>query len=146
MILIHTPIYWILKRVASLLNELPFCTNYAQFSRYEKKEEIWISPMKKFPSTTENQKRLSENTKTPPNSSITQRLQTDLGRFDGVTKDTTLVCLSRCTGSQTFHDRQMLCNQKDKLKLFMPPAWKVRRGHLVIGSSVCPSVCLSVCL
>ena len=30
------------------------------------------------------------------------------------------------------------------LVLFMPPAWKVRRGHLVIGSSVCPSVCLSV--
>ena len=28
--------------------------------------------------------------------------------------------------------------------LFMPPACKVRQGHLVIGSSVCPSVCLSV--
>ena len=28
----------------------------------------------------------------------------------------------------------------------MPPAWKVRRGHLVIGLSVRPSVCLSVCL
>ena len=29
----------------------------------------------------------------------------------------------------------------------MPPAWKVRRGHLVFGSSVCPSVPrLSVCL
>ena len=27
----------------------------------------------------------------------------------------------------------------------MPPAWKVRRGHLVIGSSVRPSVCPSVC-
>ena len=26
----------------------------------------------------------------------------------------------------------------------MPPAWKVRRGHLVIGSSVCLSVRLSV--
>ena len=29
--------------------------------------------------------------------------------------------------------------------IFMPPAWKVRRGHLVIGSSVRPSVCPSVC-
>ena len=28
--------------------------------------------------------------------------------------------------------------------IFMPPAWKVRRGHLVIGSSVRPSVCASV--
>ena len=27
--------------------------------------------------------------------------------------------------------------------LFMPPAWKVCRGHLVFGSSVRPSVCLS---
>ena len=25
--------------------------------------------------------------------------------------------------------------------VFMPPAWKVRRGHLVFGSSVRPSVC-----
>ena len=39
----------------------------------------------------------------------------------------------------------------DKLKLnikksnesviFMPPSWKVRQGHLVIGSFVCPFVC-----
>ena len=33
----------------------------------------------------------------------------------------------------------------DKLNIFMPPAWKVHRGHLVIGSSVHPSVCLFVC-
>ena len=30
-----------------------------------------------------------------------------------------------------------------KCLLFMPPAWKVRREHLVIGSSVRPSVCNS---
>ena len=29
--------------------------------------------------------------------------------------------------------------------IFMPLAWKVRQGHLVIGSSVRLSVCLSVC-
>ena len=29
---------------------------------------------------------------------------------------------------------------------FYAPAWKVRRGHIVIGSSVHPFVCLSVCL
>ena len=29
--------------------------------------------------------------------------------------------------------------------VFMPPAWRVRRGYLVIGSSVCPSVRLYVC-
>ena len=29
--------------------------------------------------------------------------------------------------------------------IFMPPAWKVRRGHLVFGSSVRLSVRLSVC-
>ena len=31
-------------------------------------------------------------------------------------------------------------------QLFMPPAWKVRRGHLVVGSSIRLSVHLSVCL
>ena len=30
--------------------------------------------------------------------------------------------------------------------IFMPMTWKVRRGHLVIGLSVCPSLCLSVIL
>ena len=30
--------------------------------------------------------------------------------------------------------------------IFMPPAWKVRRGHLVFGSSVRPSVRPFVCL
>ena len=29
--------------------------------------------------------------------------------------------------------------------IFMPPAWKVYRGHLVIGLSICLSVHLSVC-
>ena len=29
---------------------------------------------------------------------------------------------------------------------FYSPGLKVRLGHLVIGSSVCPSVCLSICL
>ena len=29
----------------------------------------------------------------------------------------------------------------ERVKYFYAPAWKVRRGHLVIGSSVCPSVC-----
>ena len=32
------------------------------------------------------------------------------------------------------------------LSFFMPQAWKVRRGHLVIGSPIRPSVCTSVCL
>ena len=32
-----------------------------------------------------------------------------------------------------------------ELNIFMPPAWKVRQGHLVFGSSVRLSVCLSVC-
>ena len=44
-----------------------------------------------------------------------------------------------------------LWNLKVKIKLslknvFMPPAWKVRRGHLVIGSSIYLSLCLSACL
>ena len=28
--------------------------------------------------------------------------------------------------------------------IFMPPAWKVCWGHLVIGPSICPFVCLSI--
>ena len=46
-------------------------------------EEIWHSPMTKVSIPTENQP--VDNTKTPPKSSITQRLQTDLGRSVVVT-------------------------------------------------------------
>ena len=43
----------------------------------EKKEEIWLIPMTKAPTPTEKSKKQSDNTKTPPKTSITQRKQTD---------------------------------------------------------------------
>ena len=64
-----------------------------------KKEEIWLSPMTKAPTPTEKSKKQRENTKTPPKTSITQRLQTDLG----VTTATQLVWLNRFTGSKPSH-------------------------------------------
>ena len=42
----------------------------------EKKEEIWLSPMTKAPTPTEKSKKQRDNTKTPPKTSITQRLRT----------------------------------------------------------------------
>ena len=40
---------------------------------------------------------------------------------------------------------EMIKQKVDYCKnIFMPPAWKVRQGQLVFGSSVCLSVCLSV--
>ena len=44
----------------------------------------------------------------------------------------------RTTSSKLFKNFISIC------VVFMSPAWKVRRGHLAIGSSVCPSVRLSV--
>ena len=43
------------------------------------------------------------NTKTPPKTSITQRLQTDLGRSVGVTTVIQLVWLNQFTGTQPSH-------------------------------------------
>ena len=51
----------------------------------EKKKEIWPSPMTKPPIPTENSKTKGQHTQTPPKTSITQRLRTDLGRSVGVT-------------------------------------------------------------
>ena len=51
----------------------------------EEKKEIWLSPMTKAPIPTENKKKTqSDNTKTPPKTSITQWLQTDIERSVGV--------------------------------------------------------------
>ena len=54
----------------------------------EKKKEIWPSPMTKPPIPTENSKT-KDNTQTPPKTSVTQRLRTDLGRSVGVTSNPT---------------------------------------------------------
>ena len=69
----------------------------------EKKEEIWLSPMTKAPTPTEKSKKQRDNTKTPPKTSITQRLRTDLGRLVEVTITTQLVWLNRFTRSQHSH-------------------------------------------
>ena len=65
----------------------------------EKKEEIWLSPMTKTPTTTEKfkKKKQRDNTNTPPKPFITQRLRTDLGRSVGVTTVTQLVWSKQST-------------------------------------------------
>ena len=68
-----------------------------------KKEEIWLGPMTEAPTLREQSKKQRENTKTPPKTSITQRLLTDLGRSVGVTIVTHQVWLNRFTGSQPSH-------------------------------------------
>ena len=55
----------------------------------EKKKEIWPSPMTKPPIPTENSKTKGQHTQTPPKTSITQRLRTDLGRSVGVISNPT---------------------------------------------------------
>ena len=67
--------------------------------------------MTKAPTPTEKSKNQRDNTKTPPKTSITQQLRTDLGRPVGVTIATQLVWLNRFTGSQSFHQPQKPCNQ-----------------------------------
>ena len=76
---------------------------YVRIVKSEKKEEIWLSPMTKAPIPTEESKKQPDNTKTPPKTSIVQRLRTDLRRSVGVTIATQLVWLNRFTGFQHSH-------------------------------------------
>ena len=69
----------------------------------EKKEEIWLSPVTKTPTPTEQSKKQRDNIKTPPKTLITQLLRTDLGRSVGVTAVTQLVWLNRFTSAQPSH-------------------------------------------
>ena len=53
---------------------------------YEKKEEIWLSPMTKAPTPKEKSKKQRDNMKNVTKTfDITQRLRTDLWRSVGVT-------------------------------------------------------------
>ena len=68
------------------LNVMRRCT---ELCIKEKKKEIWPSPMTKTPIPTENSKTKGQHTQTPPKTSITQQLRTDLGRSVGVTSNPT---------------------------------------------------------
>ena len=61
--------------------------------------------MTKAPKPAEKSKKQRDSTKTPPKTSITQRLRIDLGRTVGVTTDNQMVWLNRFTrtGSQPSH-------------------------------------------
>ena len=65
----------------------------------EKKEEIWLRIVTKAPIPNEKSKKQHDNTKTPPKTSITQQLRTELGRSVGVTTASQLLWLNRLTGS-----------------------------------------------
>ena len=67
--------------------------------------------MTKAPTPTEKSKKQRDNTKTPPKTSITQRLRADLGRSVWATIATQLVRLNQLTGSQPYHSPQQLCNR-----------------------------------
>ena len=71
--------------VISLFGNMQIMFQYIKYD--EKKKEIWPSPMTKPPIPTENSK--GQHTQTPPKTSITQRLRTDLGRPVGVTSNPT---------------------------------------------------------
>ena len=59
--------------------------------------------MRKTTILTETSKKQRDNTKTPQQTSITQRLGTDLGWSVGVTTAIQLMWLNRLTGSKPSH-------------------------------------------
>ena len=64
-------------------------------------------------SVREKGRDLTHNTKTPPKTSITQRLRIDLGRSVWATTVDPLVGINRFTSAQPSHLPQQLCNQTD---------------------------------
>ena len=77
------------KRTCMQCNGQLVFSIFAHKIKKEKKKEIWPSPMTKPPIPTENSKTKGQHTQTPPKTSITQRLRTDLGRSVGVTSNPT---------------------------------------------------------
>ena len=62
--------------------------------------------MTKAPKPTDKSKTQRDNTKTPPNTSITHRLRTDLGRPVGVTIATQLAWFKSPMTSHYFNAKQ----------------------------------------
>ena len=98
--------------------------------------------MTKAPTPTENSKKQCDNTKTPPKTSITQGLRTDLGQSVGVTTPTQLVLLNRFTGYRPFH-----LPQKLNVLTIQPPSSKSmsqRTGRIVDVLTTCACIRFSV--
>ena len=81
----------------------------------EKKEEIWLRPVTKTLTPTEQSKQQRDNIKTPPKTLIIQLLvlRTDLGRSVEVTAVIQLVWLNRLTSAQPSPLTATALNQKD---------------------------------
>ena len=101
----------------SFCYERDFMPNLHKSKRYdliymlnEKKKEIWPSPMTKPPIPTENSKTKGQHTQTPPKTSITQRLRTDLGRSVGVTSNPTGVVKPRHIDILTIYSPSITLN------------------------------------
>ena len=69
-------------------------------SNFEKKKEIWLSPMTKAPTPTVQYKIIVTTQTTSQKTLITQQIRTDLGRLVGVTTATPLVWLNRFSSAQ----------------------------------------------
>ena len=67
--------------------------------------------MTKAHTPTEKSKKQRDNTKTPPKTSIIQRLRTDSVRSIGEAIAIQLVWSNQLTGSQPSHSPQQLCNR-----------------------------------
>ena len=70
--------------------------------------------MTKAPTPTEKSEKQRGNTKTPPKTSITQQLRTDLGRSVGVTITTELVWLDTCHTKLIQVPSFVICNLEYK--------------------------------
>ena len=73
-----------------------------RFTEREKGRYL-TTAMTKAPTPTEKSKKQRDNTKMPPNTSITLRSRTDVGRSVGGTAATQMVRLNRFTESQPSH-------------------------------------------
>ena len=95
--LVHSAIY-VLSKIENALQQvvLFFCqVRFGCLLAVQSMKEIWLSPMTKAHTPIEISKKQNDNTKTPPKTSITQRLRTDLGRSVEITIATQLVWLNR---------------------------------------------------
>ena len=69
----------------------------------EKKEEIWLSPVTKTPTPTEQSKKQRDNIKNATKNFDYTTIADRLGRSVGVTAVTQLVWLNRFTSAQHSH-------------------------------------------
>ena len=134
--------YWCTQKSSGEDPRSPFQYNSAKLKRKRRRSDpvLWQNPLYQ-----QKIRKPKDNTQTPPKTSITQRLRTDLGRSVGVTSHSAGV-VKPVYGYPTYPLTHQPCNQKDTHLKITINTMQVITLHLYLKCIFCLDIPVHIVL